>query len=77
MLFDSGVRTGADVLKALSLGARAVLVGRPYAYGLSLDGEAGVRAVLENLLAEMDLTLDLIGCRSVAELGAEGVRREG
>ncbi|EKV30147.1 L-lactate dehydrogenase [Caenispirillum salinarum AK4] len=71
VLFDSGVRTGADVLKALCLGARAVLVGRPYVYGLALDGEAGVRAVLENLLAEMDLTLGLIGCRSVAELGVD------
>ena len=53
MLFDSGVRTGADVVKALALGARAVLLGRPYVYGLGLRGEAGVRHVLRCLLAEL------------------------
>jgi lactate 2-monooxygenase len=68
VLFDSGVRTGADALIALALGADAVCVGRPYVYGLAIGGEQGAREVLENLLAEMDLTMGLIGCRSLAEL---------
>ncbi len=68
VLFDSGIRTGADVFKALALGARAVLLGRPYVYGLGVAGEAGVRDVVRNLLAEFDLTMGLAGCRSVAEI---------
>ncbi|MET9431405.1 lactate 2-monooxygenase [Streptomyces sp. NPDC003036] len=61
VLFDSGIRTGDDIFKALALGARAVLVGRPYAYGLGLDGQAGVEHVIRCLLAELDLTLALSG----------------
>jgi L-lactate dehydrogenase (cytochrome) len=61
VLFDSGIRSGADVVKALALGAKAVLVARPYAYGLALEGEAGVRHVLRCLLAETELTLRLSG----------------
>ncbi|GHA76109.1 lactate 2-monooxygenase [Streptomyces thermodiastaticus] len=61
VLFDSGVRTGDDVFKALALGARAVLLGRPYAYGLALDGQAGVEHVIRCLLAEFDLTMALAG----------------
>jgi isopentenyl diphosphate isomerase/L-lactate dehydrogenase-like FMN-dependent dehydrogenase len=68
VLFDSGVRGGADVVRALALGARAVGLGRPYAYGLALAGEVGVREVLGNVLAELDLTIALAGRRSVAEL---------
>lgn len=68
VLFDSGVRTGADVLKALALGARAVLVGRPWVYGLALGGTDGVRHVLRSLLADLDLTLGLAGYRTPAEL---------
>lgn len=68
VLFDSGVRSGADILKALALGARAVLVGRPYVYGLALAGADGVAHVLRCLLAELDLTLALSGHRSLAEL---------
>ena len=68
VLFDSGVRTGADIVKALALGARAVLIARPYVYGLTLGGEDGVRAVIDNLAAELDLTLGLAGCRSLSEL---------
>ena len=68
VLFDSGIRTGADIVKALALGARAVLIGRPYIYGLALAGEEGVRAVIDNLAAELDLTLGLSGCRSLGEL---------
>ncbi|MYX05510.1 alpha-hydroxy-acid oxidizing protein [Streptomyces sp. SID8375] len=61
VLFDSGIRTGDDIFKALALGAKSVLVGRPYAYGLGLDGQAGVEHVLRCLLAEFDLTLALSG----------------
>ena len=61
VLFDSGIRGGADVVKAIALGADSVLLGRPYAYGLALDGEDGVRSVLENVLADLDLTLALTG----------------
>jgi len=68
VLFDSGVRTGADVALALALGADAVLLGRPYAYGLALDGRDGVRHVLRCVLAELDLTLALAGYASTAEL---------
>jgi isopentenyl diphosphate isomerase/L-lactate dehydrogenase-like FMN-dependent dehydrogenase len=71
VLFDSGVRGGADAFKALALGATAVLLGRPYVYGLALGGEAGVREVIRNLVADFDLTLALSGCRSVAELGPQ------
>ncbi|MDG9701900.1 lactate 2-monooxygenase [Streptomyces sp. DH37] len=76
VLFDSGVRTGADVVKALALGARAVLVGRPFAYGLAHGGEEGVRHVLRSLLADLDLTLGLSGHRSPAELSPEVLRRQ-
>ncbi|GAA3814633.1 lactate 2-monooxygenase [Amycolatopsis tucumanensis] len=75
VLFDSGVRTGADILKALALGAKAVLVGRPWVYGLGHAGEDGVRHVLRSLLADLDLTLGLTGHRSVAELGPESLQR--
>ena len=61
VLFDSGIRTGDDIFKALALGAKSVLVGRPYAYGLGLDGQAGVEHVIRCLLAEFDLTLALSG----------------
>lgn len=68
VLMDGGIRRGADVIKALALGASAVLVGRPYAYGLAVAGEAGVRRVIRHLLAEIDLQLALSGLRSVAEV---------
>ncbi|PRY36360.1 lactate 2-monooxygenase [Umezawaea tangerina] len=74
VLFDSGVRTGADIVKALALGAKAVLVGRPYAYGLAHGGEVGVRHVLRGLLADFDLTLGLSGHRSPAELNRDALR---
>ena len=68
MLLDSGIRTGADVLKALALGATAVLLGRPYVYGLAIAGEEGVREVLLNLLADFDLALGLSGCTTARDL---------
>jgi lactate 2-monooxygenase len=68
VLFDSGVRSGADVFKALALGASGVLVGRPYAYGLAIAGAAGAEAVLRGIIAEFDLVLGLSGHRSAAEL---------
>jgi isopentenyl diphosphate isomerase/L-lactate dehydrogenase-like FMN-dependent dehydrogenase len=73
VLFDSGIRTGSDIVKAVALGAQAVLVGRPYVYGLGLGGEDGVRHVLRALLAELDLTMALAGCQNVKELTAEEV----
>jgi lactate 2-monooxygenase len=71
VLLDGGVRGGADVFKALALGARAVMIGRPYAYALAIAGEDGVREVLRNLAADFDLTLGLSGHRSVAEVGPD------
>ncbi len=71
VLLDSGVRTGADVVKAVALGAATVLLGRPYVYGLAIAGEAGVGEVVDNLLAELDLTMGLVGTTSLAELGPE------
>jgi lactate 2-monooxygenase len=70
VLFDSGVRTGSDVLKAVALGAKAALVGRPWVYGLALGGYDGVRHVLRCLLADLDLGLALSGNSSLADLGA-------
>ena len=71
VLLDSGVRTGSDIAKALALGARAVLLGRPYVYGLALGGEAGVREVIQNVLAEFDLTLGLLGIGAARDLGPQ------
>jgi len=71
VLFDSGIRRGSDILKALALGARSVLLGRPYAYGLAVAGEHGVRDVILNLIADLDLALGLTGCASIAELGRD------
>jgi isopentenyl diphosphate isomerase/L-lactate dehydrogenase-like FMN-dependent dehydrogenase len=75
VLFDSGVRTGADAVKALALGARAVLLARPWVYGLGLAGQAGVEHVLRCFLADLDLQLGLSGHRSVAELSPASLAR--
>jgi lactate 2-monooxygenase len=75
VLFDSGVRSGTDVVKALALGARAVGIGRPYAYGLALDGVAGVVHVLRCLLAEADLLMAVDGYPNLAALTAEALMR--
>lgn len=66
VLFDSGIRCGADIAKALALGAKMCLIGRPYVYGLALGGEAGVGHVLKSLLGDLDLTLHLAGIPSVS-----------
>jgi lactate 2-monooxygenase len=71
VLLDSGVRNGADVVKAVALGAAAVLYGRPYVYGLALGGQAGVTHVLRCLLGELDATVALAGRRRLADLGPD------
>jgi isopentenyl diphosphate isomerase/L-lactate dehydrogenase-like FMN-dependent dehydrogenase len=68
VLMDGGIRRGTDIIKALCLGARAVLCGRAYAYGLAAAGEAGVDRAIEILRADLERTLRLLGCASVAEL---------
>jgi lactate 2-monooxygenase len=75
VLFDSGIRRGADVFKALALGARAVLLGRLYMWGLAVAGEEGVRDVLLNLVADLDLTLGLSGYSCSRELDASALCR--
>lgn len=67
IIFDSGVRSGSDIAKALALGANLVLIGRPYAYGLALGGKEGVEHVLKCLLGELELTLHLAGIPSVSK----------
>src|ERR1022692_1025496 len=76
VLFDSGIRGGADMLKALALGARAVLIGRPCAFGLGIGGEDGVRHVLRALRNDFELTMRLSGYPSLAELGPQSLVRQ-
>lgn len=71
VLLDSGVRGGADVVKALALGAKAVCVGRPYVYGLALAGERGVYEVMRNMMADFELTMALAGCKNIAEINRQ------
>jgi isopentenyl diphosphate isomerase/L-lactate dehydrogenase-like FMN-dependent dehydrogenase len=76
VLLDSGVRSGADVFTAVALGARAVLLGRPFAWGLALAGEAGVRQVIGDVLGEFDLMLGLTGHTAVDQLSPAILRRQ-
>ncbi|KAJ2977280.1 hypothetical protein NUW58_g7860 [Xylaria curta] len=76
VLFDSGVRTGADIVKALALGAKAVLIGRPVMYGLGIAGKAGAKHVLASLLADLEGTMGLAGIRSVRDLGQATLKRD-
>jgi lactate 2-monooxygenase len=73
VLMDSGIRRGPDVLKALALGADAVLLGRPYAYGLAVGGQEGVEAVIRHLMAETDITLALAGGSRASDLDASWI----
>ncbi|KAJ4194761.1 hypothetical protein NW759_016477 [Fusarium solani] len=75
ILFDSGVRTGADVVKALSLGAKAVLLARPWIYGFGIAGKEGAREVVKGLLAELDLTMCVGGIKSLAECSEDNLRK--
>jgi len=74
IIFDSGVRTGSDILKALALGAKAVSIGRPYAYGLAAGGQQGVEHVLKCLLADMDNMLANVGKKSIQDLGRDDLQ---
>lgn len=71
VLMDSGIRGGADIFKALALGAKAVCLGRPYAFGLAVAGETGVLEVLKNTMADFELTMALAGCKSVSEINRD------
>ena len=75
VLLDSGIRSGADVFTAVALGARAVLLGRPFAWGLALAGEEGVRQVISDVIGEFDLTLGLTGHTAVDQLSPDVLRR--
>ena len=75
MLFDSGVRSGSDVVKALALGATAVGIGRPYVYGAALGGTDGIVHVLRTILAEADLLMAVDGYPTLADLGRDAIRR--
>ena len=77
VLFDSGIRGGADVFKALALGATAACLGRPYVYGLALGGRRGVEEVILNVLAELDLTLGLAGVTSIGGIAPHALARSG
>ncbi|MEM1136800.1 MAG: lactate 2-monooxygenase [Bacteroidota bacterium] len=73
ILMDSGIRTGVHIFKALALGAQAVCIGRPYAYGLALAGQKGVEEVLLNLMAEFEFTMALAGCKNLDEIGSSSL----
>jgi lactate 2-monooxygenase len=68
VLLDSGIRGGADAFKALALGASAVCIGRPYVYGLTLAGKEGVYEVMQNFIADFELTMGLAGCKNIQEI---------
>lgn len=74
VLFDSGIRTGSDVLKAIALGAKAVLIGRPYIYGLAIAGQEGVKHVFKCILADTDNMMANVGKKSLGDLGREDLR---
>ncbi len=70
---DSGIRGGADIFKALALGAKAVCIGRPYVYGLALAGEQGVKEVIQNMITDFELTMGLAGCKTISEISGENI----
>jgi isopentenyl diphosphate isomerase/L-lactate dehydrogenase-like FMN-dependent dehydrogenase len=75
VLMDGGVRRGTDVIKALSLGARAVLVGRPVLWGLAVDGQSGVEQVLRGLRRDLEESMTMLGCPNVAQLSPDYLRQ--
>jgi lactate 2-monooxygenase len=75
VLFDSGIRTGVDIIKALCLGAKAVLVARPVIYGLSIGGKQGAKEVLQGFLADMYQSMGLAGIRTIADCNPDMVRK--
>lgn len=77
VMMDSGVRTGADIVKALCLGAKGVFVGRPIVYGLGIDGAAGAQAALAGLLADLDLTMGFAGAKNISQLEKKLLRHVG
>jgi isopentenyl diphosphate isomerase/L-lactate dehydrogenase-like FMN-dependent dehydrogenase len=74
VLLDGGIRRGNDVIKALSLGAKAVLIGRPWMYALAGAGQPGIERLLENFRKELVCDMQLMGCASIGELGPSSVR---
>lgn len=76
VLMDSGIRGGADIIKALALGASAVFIGRPYVYGLAVAGEEGVRRVIDNMRTDLDLTMANVGCKSIREIDRSLLHKE-
>lgn len=75
ILLDSGIRGGADIFKAIALGANAVLIGRPYLFALTLAGEEGVKELLQNLKAEFDITMALTGCATVKDITKDKIQK--
>jgi isopentenyl diphosphate isomerase/L-lactate dehydrogenase-like FMN-dependent dehydrogenase len=75
ILLDSGIRTGSDIVKALALGAHAVLVGRPVMYGYAINGKPGAKAVLDGLLADLHLSMGTAGIPSISACKREVLRR--
>jgi len=76
VLLDSGIRGGADAFKALALGAKAVCIGRPYVYGLTIAGTEGVYSVLRNFMADFELTMGLAGCRNISEISRDCLKKQ-
>jgi 4-hydroxymandelate oxidase len=76
VLLDGGIRRGTDILKALAMGAKAVMIGRPVLWGLALSGQSGVEAVLNLLKSEFDLAMALSGCGNLAAITSDLISRE-
>lgn len=77
IVFDSGIRSGADIMKAVALGADLVGIGRPYAFGLACRGQEGVEAVLKSLIADFEMNAALAGCRTINDLGPHSLVKSG